>query len=383
MQYFHLQKWLKDTCNDRGWIHKKSPLVWRELIDRGGKGVLIGGANEFQEYAHGYYGFQSELISEDMQMISKENLHCKVEIDKEEKERKALSNPLRVCITNASSPVAYSLIPRIAVGDVFGKNTEISLTLYDSNKDMEGLQGVAMEAEDLAEGLLRETVVTSDIKKAFRDCGAIILMDELPQKEGESKNDWVKRSVKHFTAYAKVINDVAKRNTKVILTGKGPVNMNVYMMIKNAPNIPRQNFVGHVRLLENHVKGIIAEKLKVNSAGVVDLIVWGNASGEHYIDINRCRVHGYDGAIWGPPSFSLPAPEMIWDKNWLEKEFPELIKQREQKIEELLTHCSSMSQADAVATMLGHWWNGTPTGQMFSLAVCSEGKHFYRHKGRW
>ncbi|KAK3106523.1 hypothetical protein FSP39_021842 [Pinctada imbricata] len=145
------------------------------------------------------------------------------------------------------------------------------------------------------------------------------------------------------------------------------------MMIQSAQNIPKQNFVGMSRLLENHAKSVVADRLGVNSSGVVDLIIWGNVNGGNYIDISNCRVHGYDGAIWGPPFFSLPAKEMIWDKKWLDTEFIDLIRNRKAKVEELLGHRAAMSQGAIVASQLEQWWNGSPDGQMFSLAVCSDG----------
>ncbi|XP_063424072.1 putative malate dehydrogenase 1B [Mytilus trossulus] len=367
------EKWLKNTCNERGWQHMKSPIVWRELVDRGGKGVLIGGANEFQEYAFGYYGIQSDQVSNDMNLISKENKQYKVDIVKEEAEFKARSSPIHVCITCATSPVCYAIINSIGQGDVFGKHTEIALHLLDTNDKLEELEGLKMEAEDLAHGLLREVSVTSDTKDAFKNCSAIVLLDDLIQNPEEDKSAWIKRNSSHFSAYAKVINDAALKNVKVLHTGNGPVNMNTYMMIQNAPNIPRQNFVGLSRRIENNAKAVVAERLKVNTSGVVDLIVWGNVNGEHYVDLARSRVHGYDGAIWGPPSFSLPAPEMVWDKPWMDKDYIELVKTRHEKMTENLKHTPSMSAGGAITSMLEHWWNGSPAGQMFSLAVCSEG----------
>ncbi|XP_062610407.1 putative malate dehydrogenase 1B [Saccostrea cucullata] len=365
--------WLKDTCSLREWEHKKSPLVWRELIDRGGKGVLIGGANEFQEYANGYYGVQSTQNSEDMQKISEENKAYKIEEDKEEEAFKALSHPLHVCITNASNPVCYNLVDAMARGDVFGDSTEISLHLLDDKSNMESLEGLKMEAMDLAHGLLREIIVTSEVSKAFKGCDAIVVMNDLIQSEKESRDDFVKRSVEYHVKYAKAINDNAKKEVKVLVTGNGPTNLNVYMMIENAPNIPKQNIVGLSRRLENNAKSVVAEKLSINPNGVVDLIVWGNINGDSFIDISKCRVHGYDGAIWGPPSFSLPAAEMIWDKKWMENEFVELVKNRHQKSQELMGHSASMSRAAAIETTLAHWWNGSPQGQIFSFVVASEG----------
>ncbi|OWF42631.1 putative malate dehydrogenase 1B [Mizuhopecten yessoensis] len=367
------EKWLKATCNERGWTHMKSPIVWRELIDRGGKGVLIGGANDFQEYAHGYYGMESELLSSDMLKISKENLQYKKEVDEEEKEFKAQSKPLHVCLTVASNPACYAMVNAISKGDVFGSKQEVALHLYDANDKMEMLEGLRMEAIDLAHGLLRDVTVESNLCKAFSNCSAIILMDEVVRNEGEDKDSWYKRNSNLFCNYAKIINDVARKNVKVLLTGDGPVNFNVFMMLQNAPNIPRQNFAGLSRMLENHTKAVIADKLKVNSSGVVNVVIWGNVSGEYYIDLETSRVHGYEGAIWGPPSFSLPTKEMIWDKQWLAKEFPELVKARKAMVEEALNHGAYMSKGAAIATMLGHWWTGSPSGEIFSLAVCSEG----------
>ena len=336
--------------------------------------MLIGGANEFQEYAHGYYGTQSQHVSVDMTKMASENKVYKEMEVKEEQEYKALSNPLYVCITNAASPACYAMVNAIAKGDVFGPGTEVALRLFDSNDKLEQLEGLKMEAMDLAHGPLRAIEIMSDAKKAFSGCEAIVLMDDIPKKDGETREDFVKREVDHYVQYAKIINEVANKTAKILLVGNGPVNLDIYMMIQNAPNIPRQNFAGLSRLLENRAKSVVAERLNVNSNGVVDLIIWGNVNGENYIDISNCRVHGYDGAIWGPPSFSLPAREMIWDKKWLDTEFVELVRTRGEKAAELMRHPTSMSQGAAIATLLEQWWNGSPTGQMFSLAVCSEGE---------
>ncbi|XP_060067943.1 putative malate dehydrogenase 1B [Ylistrum balloti] len=351
----------------------KSPIVWRELIDRGGKGVLIGGANEFQEYAYGYYGMESELLSSDMLKISKENLQYKKEVDEEEKEIKARSKPLHVCVTVASNPVCYAMVNAIAKGDVFGSKQEVALHLYDANDQMEMLEGLKMEAYDLAHGLLRDVTVQSNVRKAFSNCSAIILLDEVVRKDGEDKDTWYKRNSKLFSSYAKIINEVARKNVKVLLAGNGPVNFNVFMMIQNAPDISRQNFAGLSRMVENHTKAVIADKLNVNSGGVVNVTIWGNVSGEYYIDLENSRVHGYEGAIWGPPTFSLPTKEMIWDKQWLAKEFPEIVRTRKAVVEEALMHGAYMSKAAAISTMISHWWSGSPSGQTFSLAVCSDG----------
>ncbi|XP_046381938.2 putative malate dehydrogenase 1B isoform X2 [Haliotis rufescens] len=367
------EKWLDETCNVRGWSHRKSPLIWRELIDRGGKGVLIGGANEFQEYVTGYYGVQSAMTSDDMTKVAEENKVTKTEVDEEIETHLALSQPLAVCITNASSPVCYNLINVIASGEVFGESTELAIRLCDSEEKREYLSGVEMEAYDLAHGLLRDVKIVCDVREAFTDCSIILLLDELEMQEEEPREEWLKRNAEYFTNYASVINEVAAKNAKVLLAGNGPLNFNACMMLKNAPNIPRQNIVAHSRMVENYAKSVVGDRLSVNPSGVVDLIVWGNINSKHYIDVTKARVHGYDGAIWGPPSYSVSAQEMIHNDKWIEKEYVELVEARRSTVEAALGHPASMAHASAVATTLKHWTNGTPKGQMFSLGVCSEG----------
>ena len=307
-----------------------------------------------------------------MQKIANENFQYKIDIDEEEADYKARSKPIHICITNATSNVCYSLLNSIGRGEVFGENNELIIHFYDSSEETGVLEGLKMETADLAHGLIRGIKSHTDIEAAFKDCDAILLLDEILQGD-KSKEDWIKTNAELFTKYAKVIDQVAKKTVKVLLAGYGPVNFNAYMMIKNAPSIPRQNIAAMSRMTENHYKAVIAERLKVNSAGVVDLIIWGNANGEHFADIGVCRVHGYDGAIVGPDSFSVSAPEMVFDKTWLEGEFLELVKTRKGVIEELMKHAATMSVARAVATTFQHWFNGSPSGQMFSLGVCSNG----------
>ncbi|XP_076455865.1 putative malate dehydrogenase 1B [Babylonia areolata] len=366
--------WLDRTCQSRGWEHSQSPIVWRELIDRGGKGVLIGGASEFQEYVKGYYGLESSLVSSDMKQIASENRKTKTEIDAEIAQYKALSKPLHVCITAADSPACYSIMTTIASGEVFGPNTEINIRLLDNtDKDSSLARGLAMETQDLCEGLVRGVEVMDDTAKAFRDCSAIIILDELLRTDEESHADWIHRNCDAFTAYGQHINDGAMKNVRVLVAGNGPVNFNTMILIHSAPKIPRQNIVGLSRGVENRAKSVIGQRLNVNTAGVVDLIVWGNVNGKHFIDNSKSRVHGYDGAIWGPPSYSVPVLEMVHDSKWMEKEYLEQVEQRRSAVETALGHSSAGSAARAITSFMTHWWNGSPKGQMFSLAVASDG----------
>jgi len=367
--------YLQEMCGQRGWSHQSSPMVWRELIDRGGKGVLIGGASDFQEYVKGYYGLESDLTSTDMRKIGGENFKTKQEVDVEEQDIKAQSKPLHVCVTGAQSPTCYSLLSALTSGEVFGPTTEIHLMLYDqTHDDAAKIAGLRMEVEDLCQGLLRVIEVVESPAKAFAECSVIVVLDDLLQEEEEEYDAYIKRNCDFFSNYATVINQVAKKNVRVLVAGRGPINFNTMMMIKNAPTIPRQNFVALSRGLENQAKAVIGERLSVNTAGVVDLVVWGNVNGQHYIDTTKSKVHGFDGAVWGgPPSYSVSVEEMVHDQKWLEKEYLELVNGRTVAVETGLGHSCAASSARSLITMLTHWWSGSPLGQVFSLAVCSDG----------
>ena len=195
---WYFQAWLEKTCAERGWSHHRSPLIWRELVDRGGKGVLIGGANEFQEYAHHYYDVRSDFTSMDMTRIATENLQTMIELEEEEAMYRAQSHPIKVCISSASSDVAYNMVTDIAQGGALGSNTEIALTLLDVEDKTESLKAMEMEAFDLACPLLREITVTSSIEQAFTDCTVIIILDELQQDAEETREDYFKRNYQHF-----------------------------------------------------------------------------------------------------------------------------------------------------------------------------------------
>ncbi|GFO20400.1 malate dehydrogenase, cytoplasmic [Plakobranchus ocellatus] len=366
-------EWLKKTCEEKGWTFSKSPIVWRELIDRGGKGVLIGGANEFQEYAKAYYDLESDMNSFDMRTISDENKATKNELDQEEQEFKALSKPVHLCITNAAHPACYHMVSTLCSGRVLGPDTELTLRfLVAKEEDLELVRGLAMEAEDLAHGLLRGVKIYSDPREAFEDCSYIIIMDELLQMDGEFKIDWLKRNYSFFSTYAVLINEKALSSCKVMIAGNGPLNFNAITVQRSSPKLARQNIVVVSSVVENQAKAVIGERLSVNPAGVVNLLVWGNINSKHFFDVNRCRIHGYDGAVWGPYWHSVDAREMVHDNKWLAREFPSQVAARKQKVSEAMGRATGLSMANAITTTLQYWCQGSPTGQIFSLGVYSE-----------
>lgn len=364
--------WLKVTCEEKEWKHFGSPLIWRELVDRGGAGILLGGCDDFLEMAKGYYGITSVKMSDELVNIAKENLQTKVEIDGEEEQRKAAITPLRVCVGGASNALAYGVLSYLAQGEVFGIDQEVSIYLLDTAECQEVLEGTAMEIKDCSWPLLRDVVYTSDPAVAFNDASVIVLLDGVPLTDGGDKKEQLLANAKIFKAHGQALDQYAKKDVKVLIGG-GPSSVNAFVTSKFAPSIPKQNICALARLQENRAKGLLAKKLIVNTAGLKDVVIWGNIGVVTTADPRNARVHGYDGAIWGPhiPGFTRQVPEMVHDDKWLAGEFLETLKKPLDNVKNPGA-TPSLSGSFAVLSQLCDLWQGT-SSEIYSLGVFSEG----------
>ncbi|NWX91478.1 MDHC protein, partial [Nothoprocta pentlandii] len=360
-------EWLRDICERNGWEHKHSPIIWRELVDRGGKGLLLGGVNDFLEYAQHYYGITSPMLSEEMLAIAEENLQAHLETEKEEEEIKGLINPLQIWITSASAPTCYHLIPLLANGQVFGMTTEISIHLLDTKQFEEVLCGIVMEAEDMAFPLLRSIVKHSKMEEAFLEADVIIILDDILFKhEAPCLEECIRELSDVCQVYARLIEKNAKSGVRVIAAGKTFVNLKALMIRTYGPFIKPENIIALATIWESAAKAMLARKLNVNAAGVKDVIIWGNVTGWSYIDFSYARVYGFDSAIWGPPDFSRPLCNVIHN-NCKFLSARSSVNSRE--------YCGiGMSPAHAVATILRYWYQGSPTGEIVSVGILSEGQ---------
>uniref|UniRef100_A0A8C3SQ81 Putative malate dehydrogenase 1B n=1 Tax=Chelydra serpentina TaxID=8475 RepID=A0A8C3SQ81_CHESE len=363
-------QWLHDICEKNGWKHKRSPIVWRELLDRGGKGLLLGGYNDFMEHAQHYYGITSDMLSEQMLKIAEENLQTHIEIEKEEEYIKSLINPLQVWISSASAPACYNLIPLLANGEVFGMATEVSIHLLDSNHYKEILHGIVMEAQDLAFPLLRSVSMHTELDDAFVQADIVILLDDiLLQHKIPSLEDCIRQVTEQCKVYGSLIEKNANSRVKVIVSGKTFVNLRALMIMTFAPSIDSLNIIAMAMFLESAAKAMLARKLNMNSA-VKDVIVWGNISGNSYIDLSKAKVYRYDSAIWGPPNFSRHLLDMIYDSNWVRSEFASVLSSLSSREH----HCLGMSAAHVIATVLRYWYQDSPPGEIVSVGILSEGQ---------
>lgn len=359
--------WLQNTCEKNGWKHTRSPIVWRELVDRGGKGLLLGGFNEFMEHAQHYYFNTSNMMTDLMLKIGEENLKTHTEIQKEEDELRSLIKPLEVWITSASSRSCYNLLPMLASGEVFGMEQYISIHLLDSSDCEDTLQALVLEAEDLAFSLLRSVTMHTVSEETFLLADVIIVLDDVPLQENQSVEDSVSLLANRCKEYGDLIERNANAGVKIIVAGDTFVNLKALLIMSHAPSFPKHNVIAVATLLEWEAKAQLAKKLNVNAAVVKDVIVWGNISGVNFLDLQLAKVYHYDSAIWGPPSYSRPLLEMIYDSKWLQNELlPQWTSRKE--------HRRGMTAAYTTASVLRYWYQGSPAGEIVSLGVISEGQ---------
>ncbi|XP_077175370.1 putative malate dehydrogenase 1B isoform X1 [Paroedura picta] len=363
------EKWLQETCEKNGWKHKRSPIIWRELLDRGGKGLLLGGFNEFLEHAQHYYNITSDMVTAEMQQIAKENLQAHIQLEQEEEELKGLINPIHIWINRAAGPVCYHLIPLLLNGEIFGAEAEVSLHLLDRSSCEGSLRGIVMETEDMAYPLLRSVTLHTDLEGAFHQADVIILLDDILLESIPTLEDCIRLVTSQCEAYGPLIDKNAKKDVRIVVMGRTFSNLKALMLMMNAPSINPRNIVT-VAMLECEAKAMLARKLKMLSAGIKNLVIWGNASGSSFIDLNHTELYRYDSAIWGPPNFFRPLLDVLFDREWMRSQFVASLS----TLSSWGHHCLGMAPAHIIATVLRYWYHDSPPKEMISLGVISEGQ---------
>ncbi|KAM4626190.1 putative malate dehydrogenase 1B [Discoglossus pictus] len=361
------EQWLEELCKKNNWKHNRSPIIWRELLDRGGKGLLLGGFNDFMEHAQEYYNITSDMMTDLMKDISGENLITKLELLDEEDDAKRQFNPMHIWITSASSPVCYILIPLLVNGGVFGKDKEIWLHLLDDTSCADILNGLVMETEDLAFPPLRRVTMHSLTDDAFLYADVVIVLDDALPKPDQCTEAYMKEATDLCAQYGQLINQNANKAVKVVVAGSSYVNLKALVIMTSAPSIQQHNVVALSTQLEHEAKAMLCHKLSANIELIRDLIVWGNISGTTYLDLEHAKVYHYDSAVWGPPTFFRPLLSMIHDSKWMTTNLlSEWNKMKQNR--------TGLSAALCIAKFLSWWYQDTCSGQIVSLGVISEGQ---------
>jgi len=256
---------------------------------------------------------------------------------------------------------------------MFGPKKQIVLHLLDIAPMAQTLKAVEMELADCAFPLLKEVIVTTDVKTAFMHVDVAILVGAFPRQKGMERKDLLKKNAAIFKEHGKAINDFANRDVKVIVVGN-PANTNCLIASVSAPNIPRENFTCLTRLDHNRALSQLSQKMKIQVKDIQNVIIWGNHSSTQYPDISYASINNFipSSSISSNVRSALNENE---NDQYSTKEFIQSVQQRGAKIIEARKTSSAASAANAVVCHVRDWCLGTKRGEFVSMGVVSDGSY--------
>lgn len=269
--------------------------------------------------------------------------------------------PKHVAVSGAAGQICYSLLFRIANGDLYGKDQPVHLHLLDLPQALKAVAGVVMELEDCAFPLLAGVTVTADPEVAFKDIDAALLVGSRPRSKGMERRDLLAANAEIFKVQGRALNEAAKRDAHVLVVGN-PANTNAYILAHSAPDFPSRNISSMIRLDHNRALSQFAAKAGVAVGDIERLVVWGNHSPTMFADWSHATVQG------------RPLPEQIGDENWYRDVLIPRVAQRGTAIIEARGLSSAASAANAAIDQLRDWLFGT-AGRWMSMAVVSDGSY--------
>ena len=272
------------------------------------------------------------------------------------------TSPVRVAVTGAAGQIGYSLVFRVASGQLLGPDQPVVLQLLEIPPAMGALEGVAMELDDCAFGLLSGIELTDRPEVAFDGVGVALLVGSRPRTKGMERKDLLEANGAIFTGQGRALNDRAADDLRVLVVGN-PANTNCLIAMANAPDVPAERFSAMTRLDHNRALTQVAARAGVSVNDVSRMTIWGNHSATQYPDLFRCRVGARSAA------------EVIGDQTWLEDTFIPSVQQRGAAIIEARGASSAASAANAAIDHISDWLSGTPEGNWVSMAVRSDGRY--------
>jgi malate dehydrogenase len=265
----------------------------------------------------------------------------------------------RIAVTGGAGQIAYSLLFRIASGELLGQNEPIALQILEVPQALDALKGVAMELEDCAFPLLHEIKLSSDPNEAFQDADYVFLVGAKPRGPGMERGDLLTDNGKIFVGQGQALNRVASRDVKVLVVGN-PCNTNCLIALHNAPDLKRENFHAMTRLDQNRAIGQLASKSGKNLGEIHQMTIWGNHSSTQVPDVTQVLIDGKS------------ASEMITDQEWINASLIPTVQKRGGAIIAARGKSSAASAANAALDAMKSMINPTPEGQWFSSGVYSE-----------
>ena len=268
--------------------------------------------------------------------------------------------PVRVAITGAAGQISYSLLFRIAAGEMLGNDQPVILQLLEITPALEALAGTVMEIEDCAFPLVAGIVQSDDPNVAFKDADYCLLVGARPRGPGMERKDLLEANAAIFSAQGKAINDNASASVKVLVVGN-PANTNALIAYRNAPDLQPGQFTAMMRLDHNRAIAQLANKAGKHNTDVDGLIIWGNHSATQYPDINHATVDG------------SKATDLV-DEAWTLEEFIPTVQQRGAAIIKARGLSSAASAANAAIEHIRDWALGT-SGKIVSMGIHSDGSY--------
>jgi malate dehydrogenase len=273
-----------------------------------------------------------------------------------------MKTPITVSITGAAGQIGYALLFRIASGFVFGSDQPVNLRLIEIEPGLPALAGVIMELDDCAFPLLNDVVGTADLDVGFKDANWCLLVGSVPRKAGMERADLLGINGKIFTGQGQAIARNAASDVRVLVVGN-PCNTNSLIAMRNASSVPSNRFFAMTRLDENRAKSQLAQKAGVHQSKVTNLCIWGNHSATQYPDFTHAKIDG------------RPVTEVITDSEWLMTDFISTVQQRGAAVIKARGLSSAASAANAAMDTVRSIITPTPTGDWYSVAICSDGSY--------
>jgi len=270
-----------------------------------------------------------------------------------------MKQPVRVAVTGAAGQIGYSLVFRIASGEMLGADQPVILHLLEIPAALKAVQGVKMELDDCAYPILQDVVVSDDANIAFKDVEYALLVGSTPRGPGMERNDLLRVNGDIFTAQGKALNDHASRNVKVLVVGN-PANTNAYIALNSAPDLKLEQFTAMTRLDHNRAKSQLAAKLGAPVSAIEKMVIWGNHSSTQYPDISFATVNG-------------ESAKNLVDQSWIVDDFIPTVQKRGAAIIKARGKSSAASAASAVIDHMRDWVKGT--SDWVSMSVPSDGSY--------
>ncbi len=270
-----------------------------------------------------------------------------------------MKDPVRIAITGGAGQISYSLIFRIAAGDMLGPDQPVILQLLEIPQAMDALNGVVMEVNDCAFPLVQDIVATDDPNVAFKDADFAMLVGARPRGPGMERKDLLEANAAIFSVQGKALNDHASRDVKVLVVGN-PANTNALIASCNAPDLDAGQFTAMTRLDHNRALTQLAQKTGKHVTGVENMIIWGNHSATQYPDLAQCKVDG-------KAAFDLV------ERDWYENDFIPTVQQRGAAIIKARGASSAASAASSAIDHMRDWALGCDG--IVSMAIPSDGSY--------